>query len=171
MRGLKSFTLLRRDQRGVSEVEFALIAPILLLLLAAIVDFGSVIYEKMRIENAANAAMTYAMINGQAFDEAERQGLAANLARLIGSESQLGGGAQVLIDVNNGQADACFCPRLSGGGVQWTASASCNVACPDGGSSGKFVYFHVSQPYRPLFANYGLFEGDTLELATIGRIQ
>ncbi|HEX6351268.1 MAG TPA: TadE/TadG family type IV pilus assembly protein [Candidatus Dormibacteraeota bacterium] len=44
----------RRGQRSQSMVEFALVAPVLLLLIFGIVDFGRVIYEYVTINQAVN---------------------------------------------------------------------------------------------------------------------
>ena len=43
----------RRRIRGQSVVEFALVLPILLLLLAATIDFGRLFYTYVAVDNAA----------------------------------------------------------------------------------------------------------------------
>ncbi len=47
------------DHSGVAAVEFAFIAPILLVILIGTVDFGRYINDKMKIEAAARAAVEY----------------------------------------------------------------------------------------------------------------
>ncbi len=62
----KTKRLLRRIGRnssGAAAVEFALIAPVLGGLLLPMVDFGMGAYEKMRVENAAEAGAQYALAN------------------------------------------------------------------------------------------------------------
>ena len=50
----------RRDRsRGQSVVEFALVLPILLLLLAATIDFGRLFYAYVAVENAAKEGALY----------------------------------------------------------------------------------------------------------------
>jgi Flp pilus assembly protein TadG len=51
--------LLFNDEKGVSAVEFGLIAPILGFLLLAVVDFGGSFYTKMSISNGAQAVAGY----------------------------------------------------------------------------------------------------------------
>ena len=52
----------RKNEKGQGLVEFALILPILLLLLVAIVDFGWMIFVKTNLNNAAReGARTYAV--------------------------------------------------------------------------------------------------------------
>ncbi len=49
----------RERSRGQSVVEFALVLPILLLLLAATVDFGRLFYAYVAVENAAKEGALY----------------------------------------------------------------------------------------------------------------
>jgi Flp pilus assembly protein TadG len=43
----------RRNERGASAVEFALVLPIMLMLVLGIIDFGLMIHEKTMLANAA----------------------------------------------------------------------------------------------------------------------
>jgi lipopolysaccharide/colanic/teichoic acid biosynthesis glycosyltransferase len=47
-----------RFNKGQALIEFVLILPILLLLILGIIDFGSIIYEKTRLENIMSDAVT-----------------------------------------------------------------------------------------------------------------
>lgn len=48
--------LLRRNQRGLAVVEFALVLPLLLLVLFGIVELGLIMYDKAMITNASREA-------------------------------------------------------------------------------------------------------------------
>ncbi|MDA8233114.1 MAG: pilus assembly protein [Magnetospirillum sp.] len=50
-------------RRGVAAVEFALAAPILLVLVLGLADFGMATNERMRLTSAARAGAQYAMGN------------------------------------------------------------------------------------------------------------
>ena len=50
--------------RGVSAVEFALAVPLLVTILSLLVDFGIGFYEKMQVEDAAQAGAQYALLHG-----------------------------------------------------------------------------------------------------------
>lgn len=52
-----------RNRKGQSMVEFALVLPLLLLLLGGIIDFGHAFYQYSSIENAARDAARRASIN------------------------------------------------------------------------------------------------------------
>lgn len=175
-----------RRQDGVSAIEFALIAPIILLLLSAAIDFGAVVQDKMQVEAASQSAMTYAMGRGQPFEAAKSRSLAQDLERIL--VSRLGSDLEVTVDVNNGAvrkyADAsgkdsgnsalgasCYCPTMSAAGVQWNTALACGKPCANGGGSGKFVYLKISKPHTPLFGGYGLTDEGFLHLQTLGRIE
>jgi Flp pilus assembly protein TadG len=54
-----------RDQRGVAVVEFALVLPLLLLLLFGIVEFGMILYDKAVITSASRAAARQGVAFGE----------------------------------------------------------------------------------------------------------
>ena len=56
-------TELLADDEGTSVVEFALIAPVLVLLLLGTVDIGTAIYDKFALNAAVSAAEQYAILN------------------------------------------------------------------------------------------------------------
>jgi hypothetical protein len=55
---------LHRSERGQSLVEFALILPILILLLVGIFDLGHVVWTNDALSNAAREATRYAIVHG-----------------------------------------------------------------------------------------------------------
>jgi Flp pilus assembly protein TadG len=55
-----------RDQRGQSLLEFALIAPFVLFLLLALVDFGIAIDRRIVLDHAVREGARYASVGGQA---------------------------------------------------------------------------------------------------------
>jgi Flp pilus assembly protein TadG len=184
MRGL--LARFRTGQDGVSAVEFAMVAPIFLLLLSAAVDFGSVVYARMQMENAAQSAMTYAMGHGQPLDSASAASLAQDVQQII--VAQLGSTLTLTVDINHGaqrsyvngtsqasgtasHATQCYCPSITGAGVAWGTAMACNKPCTGGDGNGKFVYLRISQPFSPIFGSYGLVEDGLLRLQTLGRIQ
>jgi Flp pilus assembly protein TadG len=54
---------LARERSGGAAVEMALVAPVLVFLAAAMVDFGLGVYAKMAVANAAQAGAAYAQLN------------------------------------------------------------------------------------------------------------
>ena len=78
----------RRRERGQSLVEFALVLPILLMLLCGIIDFGWVYYNQIALSNAAREGARYAVIH---YDDKgidwKEQAKSRMLSNLVGIES------------------------------------------------------------------------------------
>lgn len=81
---MKSFS---QDKRGASAVEFALVAPVLLLLIAALLAYGSIFATSLSLQQIA-AEAARATIGG--LNDSERQTLAeAKLAAISGQYPML----------------------------------------------------------------------------------
>lgn len=53
-----------RQRQANAAIEMALIAPALVLLLVGLADYGTAIYRRMQVQNAAQAGADFAMRNG-----------------------------------------------------------------------------------------------------------
>jgi Flp pilus assembly protein TadG len=53
----------RRSSRGQTVAEFAMVLPVLLLLLFGSIDFGGYFGTRMSVQNAARAGVAYAVVN------------------------------------------------------------------------------------------------------------
>jgi Flp pilus assembly protein TadG len=60
-----------RDERGVSAVEFALIAPVLMIALLGVVDIGNVVFKRSDMESALRSGVQYFMNGGDDLSKAE----------------------------------------------------------------------------------------------------
>jgi Flp pilus assembly protein TadG len=65
------FQKFSRDESGVSAVEFALIAPVLLFSLLGVVDVGNVVYQRSDMESALRSGIQYFMNGGDDLARAE----------------------------------------------------------------------------------------------------
>jgi len=65
------FKAFRDDKRGVSAVEFALTAPVLLFSLLGVVDIGNVVYQRADMESALRSGIQYFMNGGDDLARAE----------------------------------------------------------------------------------------------------
>lgn len=60
---LKQLKKLKKRESGQAMVEFALVLPILLLLLCGIVDFGWIFYNQLAVNSAAREGARYASVH------------------------------------------------------------------------------------------------------------
>ena len=137
---------LRGDRRGVGALEFALIAPVVLLMLLGIFDFGRAYWEQMQLANAADSGGQWAMQN--TYNATDVNNLAENATPLRPAVSSY---------------TAYGCP--SGGGVlygatdsstgQWQPYSSSST-CPDGTTAQSYVIVNTQICYSTIFHWPGL---------------
>jgi Flp pilus assembly protein TadG len=60
----KLFQRFRRDDRGVAAVEYALMVPLLSVLLVGITDYGMFIHQKMKLDDLARECVLYVFHGG-----------------------------------------------------------------------------------------------------------
>ena len=63
-KAIARYSLFCKDKRGSSAVEFALVAPVLLLLMLGTIDFGRLLWMTTTVEHAATAGARYAGVRG-----------------------------------------------------------------------------------------------------------
>ena len=173
-------------ESGVSAIEFALIAPILVLILVAGLDLGLALRQRFELNSALNAATSYALVNRARVSSTEGGALVQELATLVTMELELS--ATVAINLNNGpqasvvgntlttsgsssRADLCWCPRRSGSAIDWGSSQSCGDSCDELGQAGKFVSIAVSQPYESMLFDFGIAVDGTIEADSVVRTE
>lgn len=166
-------------RRCVAAVEFALLAPIFVLMFAAIVDLGNALWTWCRLEEAVAAGTDYALVNGGVNSNyvtaANGQDLASYIAGIVANSAKVGSyltPADVTVVVNNGpattitngvpansgtpaNANSYYCPTGSPPTWSWgSAYGTAGTACTGGGTSGKFVTVTASYNFTPFFASY-----------------
>ena len=155
------------DERGLSGMEFGLIAPVFALLMIGTVDIGGMLATKLDLNASISAATAYAQMNAANVNSTSGATLASNLSLIVAhargpswADSDVlvnnGPGSSVSNGARNGRgsgagADMCYCPQRSGTSVNWGNSRSCKAACPSGGVAGKFVSLSASHQYTPIF--------------------
>jgi Flp pilus assembly protein TadG len=177
-----------RDDSGLAAIEFALIAPLVAVILAGTVDYGCILFNKFKLDESVNAAANYAMVSNSQVNASGGATLAGTLATLVAT-SHGSGWADVTVTVNDGPvsgyasgtqsssgtaspADSCYCPTGAATSVTWGAAQTCNASCAGGGYAGKFVLVSATRAYSPLFsAGYGVINGRTLTSATLVQVQ
>ena len=189
-RGFDRFArFLRRETAGVSAVEFALVSPVLILILAGTVDIGASLKAKFDLSSAISAGSNYSLLGAGKVNSTGGSTLAANIMAVVSSGlGSAGGSVQVVI--NNGSAvsynastatatqsgtasnaDLCYCPTVSGSTVTWGSSVTCGTACPAGGTAGKFVTISASRPFSPLFGGFGVVSSGNITVSAMAQPQ
>lgn len=118
--------------RGVASIELAIIAPMLLLFLVCTLDLGLGVYSGMRVQNAAQAGIQYAVAHG--FKPGSISSAVTNATSL----------ADISVDPEPSQF--CGCPGSTG-----ITSAACGATCPSGLQAATYVTVSARATYNTLF--------------------
>lgn len=124
-------TRIRDDRRGVTAIEFAMIAPILIALMISIVDLGVGMYTDTQLANAAQAGATYAM----------QKGYDAGVITTVTQASTRLTGVSVAV------SQYCGCPSNTG-----VVTATCGSSCSGGLTAGTFAQVVATKDYSPLLS-------------------
>jgi Flp pilus assembly protein TadG len=141
-----------RNSRGAAAVEFALIAPMLVIFLAPIADLGMQTYASQQVEIAAQAGARYAILKG--YDSVAIQNAVTNAT------------AFTTITATPAPSTSCGCP--SGTAI---ATANCGDPCPNGASAGNYVTVSAQMAFTPLFPIPVIGQPSTLSSQAVVRVQ
>jgi hypothetical protein len=125
-----------RDRRGIAAIEFAIIAPMLVVMFICLTDLGLGIYANMQVDSAAQFGAQYALING--FDP-------DSITSAVKSSAEIS-------DLNVVPATFCGCPGANG----VNPSLACGLKCGDGSAAGSFVRVSVTHAYTTIIPYPGL---------------
>lgn len=150
---LRRFIGNRKDgTRGVAVIEFAIIAPILVILMVCTIDLALGIYRKMQVQNAAQAGAQYAMLRG--FNASSISSAVANATKFSG------------VSADPGPTQFCGCASSTG-----VSSAACNSTCSGGALAGTYVRVSAKGTYKTLLVYPSIPESFTFTAQSTVRIQ
>jgi Flp pilus assembly protein TadG len=179
-----SIAHLLRARRCVAALEFALIAPVLVMVLAGAVDLGLAVYTWTRLQGALAVGANFAMVNAAKVRSTNNDAvtLASEIASLVSTGTGVPA-ADVTVVVNNGPtatvtggtpatggtasgADACYCPSGAPGSWTWGSAITCasppSTCAGSTNRSGKFVTITASYAFSPFFPAYHFVNGGTM---------
>jgi Flp pilus assembly protein TadG len=140
-----------RSQQGAAALEFAILAPVMVILIVSTIELGFAIRDQLRVQAASAAGAFYAMKNG--FDAA---GISAAVVN---------GAAGTGLAASPAPALFCGCPQTTG-----IASATCGAICTDGNAARQYAQVSASIP-RTTLVSSALGLPATMTAQSIGRLQ
>ena len=173
---------LRGDQRGSIAVEFALVAPVLMVVLAGVIDIGSAAYVRHSLDTRVTAAAEYALMRDKLTFQGDADKLATELLGLL----QGGASETVEVAVNNtarvkwsesgsttstgpGDADAHYCIG-SDGEIAWNLAVDDDKSCTSGEVAGQFVRISATARHVSIFTGYAFSDEGTVGASAVLRL-
>ena len=150
-----------QEDAGVAAIEFAIYALAFLMIVAATVDIGLLMFTGAQLDAAVSAGAEYA-VNNAALVTSNPSGLNTNIANIV--NNMIGTGwATSTVNVNNSNDSThCYCPTGTPGNWTWGSTVTCGSACAGGGIGGQFVTITASRAVSPLFPTFGFVANGTL---------
>ena len=127
---------LRDDERGVSLLEFAAMAPMLGLLIVAIADIGRGYTERFAIQQAANRTL-----------ELAHSGTKSNDYSFLTTQAQTAAGEGATVTLTQWLE----CTATNGTRTTKTIGSTCS----SGEETGRYVTLNISKPFVPAFSTIG----------------
>ncbi len=158
---LPAIRALARDEAGVAAIEFALYATVFLMITAATVDIGLLLFTQSELDAAVSAGAQSA---------APGNVTAASIAAIVDNANGAGW-ASSTVSVNNNDATGCYCPTGTPGNWTWGSTATCGSACGGGGVAGQFVTITATTNVSPLFPTFGFVQGGTISRSALVETQ
>ena len=120
---------------GTGLVEFAVIAPVMVVLCVPILDFGTVFFRQIEVQHAAQAGAQFAIDNGFT-------------ASAITSAVQ--NAAPITISASPAPVESCGCPSNSGVSQLHTGPCTSGDTCVGSVVKGTYVTVSARATYNPL---------------------
>jgi Flp pilus assembly protein TadG len=140
------------DCQGVAAIEFAIVGPMLVVMMICTVDLGTGIFRRMQVQNAAQAGAIYAALHGFT---------ASSISTAVTSATNFSG-------ISASPAPATFCGCASGNAI---STISCSSTCTGGGSPGTYVTVSAQATYTPILSYPYLPDSFTFNSQSTVRIQ
>ena len=168
-RAVRLFTA--REDTGVAAIEFAIYATVFLMITAATVDIGLLLFTNSELDAAVSAGAQYAA-KSAAMVASDPSDLNTNISNIVDNANGAGW-ATSTIDVNNSNDQTgCYCPTGSPGNWSWGSTGSCGAQCPSGnGVYGQFVTITASRSISPIFSAFGFVQNGTISRSALVETQ
>lgn len=156
MRGI--LQRLRAARSGAAAVEFAMIAPVFVLIGFGLVDLGYAFHVRLCLANATTAGALYAQVNGQNLTASDLPDYVGKVQAVVTAAATGLPQAPTVSVLFNDAADAgrvgtFYC--LSAAPVTWTSTGAAAASCGGNVMSGKFVTISVTANRPTLFFRLG----------------
>lgn len=145
------------DDWGNAVVEFAVLGPILVLVLFGVIDFGRAFVAKKQLSEAVSQGAAYAINSGYSSSGITNAITSAGPTGLVASPTP---------------SQFCGCPNAQTGVSAASGTPpSCTGTCTSGGTPGTYTTINAQMPYKASFPWPGLSQSINLTATTTVRLK
>jgi Flp pilus assembly protein TadG len=139
---------------GVAAIEFAIFGLVFLMIVAAVVDIGLMLFTQSELDAAVSAGAQYAA-NSATLVATNPTGLGTNISDIVTNANGTAWATSVTVNVNNSDTTGCYCPTGTPGNWTWGSTVTCGSSCSGGGVGGQFVTITATRNVSPIFPAFG----------------
>ena len=149
------FTTAAHDGRGLAGIEFAMVIPVLLLLLGGVADFGLAFWNKGLLASSVAQGAQYAFLTGTTVTATAIQGIIRHRLSLPATAVTVAG-------------PECRCVPAVSATPATAVKQNCVLPCANGRLPGLYVVISARYAYIPILPLYsGLLSPVLVETATV----
>jgi len=147
-----------RRRSGGSAIEFAILAPLLLIILTGVVELGMAAYQAMQAQTAVEAGILYAIQNGVTSPTA----IGIAVTNATGTPGLTATPTPLVF---------CGCPSYTAGVGVVSQGANCTTVCGDGSKPGTYVTVSAALSHSTIMPYLKLPLPATLTASATVRVQ
>ncbi len=183
----RALRVLAREDAGVAAIEFAIYGLVFLMIVAATVDIGMLLFTQSELDAAVSAGAEYAANGSTNVNSTDGATLASSIANIVANANGTNWANDTVV-VNNGptvtvtggivtpsgtatDADDCYCPTGTPGNWTWGSAVTCGSACSGSGVAGQFVTITATATISPMFPAFGFVTGNTISRSALVETQ
>ena len=154
-----------RDWSGLAALEMALLAPFLLTLAIASVDFGAALLAQARIARALESAAEYATMAGQ--NGVSTATISTNAQTIAKAVSNGFLSSPTATAVVSGTTTNMCCLNVT----PWSCSNAPTTSCSDGSTPGVYIAITAQYTFTPLFSGDAFLTSRTIGGSIVAPLQ
>jgi Flp pilus assembly protein TadG len=158
------------ENAGVAAIEFAIFATVFLIVIAATVDIGMLIYTASQLDAAVSAGAQYAE-NNAATVSSNPSGLSSDISTVVNTANGTSWATSTINVNNSNDATGCYCPTGAPPNWSWGAAKTCGSSCTGGGVAGQFVTITASRNVSSLFPAFGFVQNGVISRSALVETQ
>ncbi len=143
-----------QEDSGVAAIEFAIYGMVFLMIVAATVDIGLLIFTGSQLDAAVSAGAEYA-VNNATLVGSNPSSLNTSISNIVNNAIGTSWATSTVNVNNSNDSSHCYCPTRTPGNWTWGSTVTCGSACAGGGIGGQFVTITASRAITPLFPTFG----------------